>query len=57
MADVFTPENRSQIMSRIRGSGTTPEARLANMEGEQNVGSTHVSEAIQYRSLDRIYWT
>jgi DNA mismatch endonuclease (patch repair protein) len=28
MADVFTPEQRSEIMSRIRSSGTTPEARL-----------------------------
>jgi len=29
MADVFTPQKRSEIMSRIRSSGTTPEARLA----------------------------
>jgi len=28
MADVFTPEKRSEIMSRIRSSGTTPESRL-----------------------------
>jgi len=28
MADVFTPAKRSEIMSRIRSSGTTPEARL-----------------------------
>ena len=28
MADVFPPEQRSEIMSRIRSSGTTPEARL-----------------------------
>ena len=28
MADVFTPEKRSEIMSRIRSSGTMPEARL-----------------------------
>ena len=28
MADVFTPEKRSDIMSRIRSTGTTPEARL-----------------------------
>ncbi len=29
MADVFTPEKRSEIMSRIRSTGTTPEARLS----------------------------
>jgi len=28
MADVFTPEKRSEIMSRIRSSGTNPESRL-----------------------------
>ena len=28
MADVFKPEKRSEIMSRIRSSGTTPESRL-----------------------------
>jgi len=28
MADVFPPEQRSEIMSRIRSSGTTLEARL-----------------------------
>jgi DNA mismatch endonuclease (patch repair protein) len=28
MADIFTPEKRSEIMSRIRSTGTTPETRL-----------------------------
>jgi G:T-mismatch repair DNA endonuclease (very short patch repair protein) len=28
MADVFTPEKRSEIMFRIRSSGTTPETGL-----------------------------
>lgn len=36
MADVFTPEKRSEVMSRIRGGGTKPElvvrAMLHRME-------------------------
>ncbi len=31
MADVFTPEKRSQVMSRIRGGNTKPEIALRSM--------------------------
>jgi len=31
MADVFTPEKRSEVMSRIRGSNTAPELALHSM--------------------------
>lgn len=31
MADIFSPEKRSDIMSRIRSSGTVPEKRLQQM--------------------------
>jgi DNA mismatch endonuclease, patch repair protein len=31
MADVFTPEKRSQVMSRIRGTNTRPELALRSM--------------------------
>lgn len=31
MADIFTPEKRSEVMSRIRGRDTTPELALRSM--------------------------
>ena len=30
---------------------------IADLEGCDNIGPTHVSEAVGYRSLDRTYWT
>jgi len=29
---------------------------IADLEGCEAIGSTHVSEAVGYRSLDRTYW-
>jgi DNA mismatch endonuclease (patch repair protein) len=43
VTDIFTPEKRSEIMRRIRSSGTRPELRVKELLGK--LGVEHVYQA------------
>ena len=40
------------------GNPTTAalEAKLADLEGAEDIGPNHIAEAVGYRSLDRAVW-
>jgi DNA mismatch endonuclease (patch repair protein) len=47
MADIFTREERSEIMSRIRSSGTIPEARLCALVRETLGGRWRIENNVR----------
>ncbi len=57
-AGLSSAQMREQVLTARAHDKILRIARtIADLEGEANVQSQHIAEAVQYRGLDRSYWS
>ena len=50
-------ESRDRVRAALKNCGYDTPPTIADIEGNAAIEPKHIAEAIQYRSLNRTYWT